>query len=475
MSIFSYQFFGLWIITFAFYFGFAKRWQWQVLTVSSVLFYALSINRVPAVLLVVWMASYFGANYIVSHRSRAKTTLYTTVCVLVFALIFGRSVGAIATVGNSYFTLKAIGYVIDVYRDEEYEKNPFKYLLFLIYFPGVLEGPFNRIKEFRRQIDVQIKFDYLKLAHGCQRFLWGAFKKLVISQRLEMIATAVLSEPSGKGGFIVLAAVATYALQLYTDFSGFMDMMLGVSITLGISLPENFRQPFFSKSVPEFWRRWHITLGLWFRDYIMFPLTSSHIIKSTAKKVRRKYKMLGKLFPTIIATIVVWLLTGLWHGSGVNYIIWGIYYAVLMCASQIYNAVRKNKIKEKNTSYIRDLVSILRTVVLVIIADSFVCVNDISSVKLIWKEILLNFAGGSMDVFRNAGIGKQFAAVTVVCLAVLFVNSYMDETSKSIQKSIDASPLWIRWVVYYVLFFAVVLLGMYGSQYDVSQFMYMQF
>lgn len=480
MRVFSYDFFVLWGLTALLFYTVARRWQWQILAIASVLFYIASVDKVPWILLAVWLVTYCGARYADSHKgdNKSKIVFVLTVIISLSALILGRATSFFALLGNSYFTLKAIGYAIDVYyRGERHEENIFKYLLYLIYWPTVLEGPFIRIREFEENFCAGIRFNYDCFTHGIQRFIWGGAKKIVIAERLGLLVSALLSEPEGKGGRFIILAIAAYAIQLYSDFSGFMDMMLGVSLTFGIRLPENFKQPYFAKSVSEFWRRWHITLGLWFRDYIMFPFTSCAAIKGMAKKIRRKNKGLGKLIPIWMGTCLVWILTGLWHSFSKNYLLWGCYYASLIGCAQAYSILFDNGRKKemRKGAWLKNGLSILRTLLLVLAADSIVCVSGLSNVKASWKEILFNFGGGSIQSVISAGITvKDFWILGIGMLLMLAV-SLMKERNQSVQLKLDSAPIVIRWMVYYALLFAILIFGLYGSEYDVSQFMYMQF
>lgn len=254
MAVFSYEFFIMWILAVILFYTVARRWQWQLLLIVSCLFYARSVTGVPWILFLVWGITFLAGIQVNKHRDVwGKAVCYAAVVICTAALMLGRLTSVFVLLGNSYFTLKAIGYVIDVYRGKDPERNPFRYLLYLIYWPTVLEGPFNRIEGFFRSLNSPISFDYTGFTHGVQRFVWGVFQVIVISKWLGVITAAILTAPYAKGGRYVVFAVAAFAIQLYADFSGFMNMMSGVSATFGISLPENFEQPFFSKSIPEFW------------------------------------------------------------------------------------------------------------------------------------------------------------------------------------------------------------------------------
>ncbi len=476
MAVFSYHFFALWLITLFLYYTVFKKRQWELLTLASLYFYIVSVDRIPFVLFLVWLISYFGAKFINDNRVtaiKAKRILVVCIVMSVLALFAGRNSTLIAVLGNSYFVLKAIGYDIDVWRETDYEDNIFRYLLFLIYWPGILEGPFNRIYDFKKDINKEKSFDYITFCHGIQRFLFGVFKKLVVAERCEIITSAILDEPSEKGGIILIIGVVAFAIQTYTDFSGFIDMMLGISSSFGIILPENFRQPYFAKSIPEFWRRWHITLGLWFRDYVMFPITTSKTIKNISRMMRKRNKRVGRLFPMLLGTCLVWALTGIWHGTGINYLLWGGYYAVLMCLSMVFSDLFS--CRDRRNNLLRSIFENIKTVVLVLIADTIICVPNVSKLGALWKELVFNLNKWDKSTYLAINLEKTDYLVLLVGCIVIIVISALKEKGICIYNKIDNAPLVLRWGLYYSLVFSILLLGLYGGQYDASQFLYMQF
>lgn len=247
-------------------------------------------------------------------------------------------ISLIYPLGISYYTLSLIGYLADVYwKKEKAEKNYFKLLLFVIYFPKILEGPISKHKNCGLQLVEGHDFDYKRVCFGLQRAIWGYFKKLVIADRLIALVNTVFLNAQYYTGAEFLIAAILGSVQLYCDFSGCMDIALGVSECFGITLEENFKQPFASRSAAEFWRRWHITLGAWFKDYVFMPLAVSPRLMKVSGFLRKKIgKRAGKIFSTVIPLAVVWLLTGLWHGTGANYLVWGLYWGVLIGISTVF-------------------------------------------------------------------------------------------------------------------------------------------
>lgn len=398
-------------------------------------------------------------------------------CVLM--LVLGRMVSVLALLGNSYFTLKAIGYLIDADRNpERRENNYFKYVLFLIYFPAVSQGPFNRYQQFKDNLGKKWSFDYIITVHGIQRFMWGAFKKLVVAERLALLVNYVYSDLNGVNGLHIILATCAYAIQLYADFSGYMDMMIGVSSTFRVLIPENFQQPYFSMNIAEFWRRWHITLGLWFRDYVMFQFIMSKTGRKIGKSFRKCNKKLGKKAPAIVGTFIVWVGTSLWHNFSVNYFLWGMYYCLLICVSILFEdffANIRKRLKINTEAIFYKIFCIIRTCCLVLVADIMVVTNNLHDIKVaIWK-LAHDFSFSGISVLQSVGWKPSDIGVLGFGLALMFIVSFMEEKGISVQGKIDSKPLVIRWGIYYVILFSIFIYGLYGGEYDASQFLYMQF
>lgn len=285
-------------------------------------------------------ASYFQKNELTKDEKKAynkrctrnkkifcATGIILNVGMLAFTKYFnfvGESVSAITggtftaldiivPLGISFYTFQSTGYLIDVYRGMyEPQKNPMKYALFILFFPQIMQGPIGRYNDLAPQLFEPCKFDYDRLKSGLVRMLWGFFKKMVIADRAAFLVNTVFDNWKPYSGAVIWVAVFLYAVQLYADFSGYMDIALGAGEALGIRLSENFRTPYFSKSTAEFWRRWHITLGRWFREYVYIPLGGNR--KGKAR--------------TFFNLFVVWSLTALWHGANYNFLIWG---GILLC------------------------------------------------------------------------------------------------------------------------------------------------
>lgn len=206
-----------------------------------------------------------------------------------------KTVQAAAPLGISFYTLSLLGYLFDVYYEiGKPQKNFLKFALFGFYFPVIISGPILRYRDVEQELYAPHKFDYHKFTYGLQRMLWGFFKKLVIAERLAVVVNTIYGDTDTYRGFYIAIAAIGFAFQLYADFSGGMDIVIGLSEALGIPLAENFDRPFFSKSIQEFWRRWHITLGAWLKDYLFYPLLRSKAFTKLQTDCKRSSGKMGK-------------------------------------------------------------------------------------------------------------------------------------------------------------------------------------
>ena len=238
--------------------------------------------------------------------------------------------------GISVYTFQTMGYLIDVYRGGvRAERNPAKLALFVSFFPQLIQGPISRFGDLHEQLIGEHKFDLKNLTRGLWRILWGYFKKLVIADRILVAVMALIKNPAEYRGVYVVLLILFYSIQIYADFTGGIDITIGIAEALGIRLSENFHRPFSSKSTKEYWRRWHITMGTWFTDYVFYPLSVSGPMQRLSKFCRRKLgNSLGKRIPVYLASAITWFLTGLWHGAGWNFIVWGLLNCLVILVSQ---------------------------------------------------------------------------------------------------------------------------------------------
>lgn len=225
-----------------------------------------------------------------------------------------KDISLVAPMGLSFYTLQVVGYLLDVSRGTcRAEKGLLRYALFASFFPQLVQGPINRYSDLAETLYTPKKFNYEQVTFGLQRMLWGLFKKLVIAERMSVIVGTIYGDFETYSGLYIVVGTVCFAFQLYTDFSGAMDIALGLSEALGIRMAENFDNPFFARSISEYWRRWHITLGTWMKDYVFYPLLKSNLFVSIGDRAKKRLgKKRGKKIPTYLGMVVLWFTVGFW-------------------------------------------------------------------------------------------------------------------------------------------------------------------
>lgn len=386
-------------------------------------------------------------------------------------------------IGLSFYTLQAIAYMTDVYRGKyQADKNPFKFMLFMSYFPQIVQGPIARHDHLAKQLYEGHEFDYKRCMFGLQLILWGLMKKLVIADRLAIPVNMVFNHYGDYNGLIVLFAAFGYGLQVYADFSGGMDIARGVSQIWGIDLQLNFKQPYFARSIEEFWRRWHITLGAWMKDYVFYPLSLSKISGSIGKKTRKIFgNNVGKKIPSFIAMFIVYFLVGFWHGPEWKYIAYGIWNGIFIMSGilleEFYsNTKKKLGIQEERYSW--KAFQTFRTIVLCSVGRFFSRADNLLAAFLMIASTLKGFSNIAFLVDRTLiNLGLDTADWVVLCIMLLIMLGVdtAHEKGIKIRQAIAEQGIVFRWLIYYAAIFAVIIFGMYGSGYDSASFIYQQF
>lgn len=396
--------------------------------------------------------------------------------------------------GISFYTFQALGYLIDVYRGTvKAERNPFRFALFVSFFPQLVQGPISRFQDLGKTLYAEHSFDGKIVSFGLQRILWGFFKKLVIADRMLVGVNEIIKNPESYGGAFVFAGMMFYALELYADFTGGIDITIGAAQVLGIAVTENFNRPYFSKSIKEYWRRWHITMGTWFTDYIFYPVSVCKPMLKFSKFSREHFgEVIGKRMPVYLSSFAVWLATGIWHGASWNFVVWGLgNWAVIMISQEFAPLYRKfhekingriNRNREadrqfalENNGFFR-LFQILRTLLLMSCLRSFDCYRD---VPLTFRMFGSMFTDGNWHILWDGSLlGVGLSALDYGILAagmVLLVSVSLIQRRGSVRERIAAKPYPVRFAVWFGLFLTVLLMGAYGVGYDASQFIYNQF
>ncbi len=380
--------------------------------------------------------------------------------------------------GISFYMFQSVGYVVDVYRGTvKAEKNFFKLALFVSYFPQLIQGPISKFSDLAPQLCAGKPFDGKELSFGLQRLLWGFFKKLVIADRIAA-AVIALKAPEYTGvGFFLLTVF--YAVQIYADFTGGIDMAMGISQALGINLQENFIRPFFSKNIAEYWRRWHITLGEWMKGYIFYPISVSQPMLKLSKSAREKYGNFGKRLPVYVASIATWFVTGIWHGITPNFVLWGMLNCFVIVVSEelapLYEKFHNRfpGLKETKGYGAFEMLRMFILMNLIRIVDLFPNVGQYFSrmgslvttfnFHILWDGTMLKLGLTGLD-YIIIGCG----------IALMFAVSVFQEKKGSVREMLWTKPA-LRYSLLFILFVIVLLMGSYGIGYNASNFIYNQF
>lgn len=505
------------------YYCFPGKMRWGVLLAGSLFFYFAGAAPVTIVYLLVsvctvyWASTRFAAvdealaglgKADCDQRSRAekkKKIILAAVLVINFGMlavlkysnlflqpvffVYRLSGGTAETpyfkfasaLGISFYTLQITGYLLDCYWGKcKAQKNIGKLLLFTCYFPQMVSGPISRYGELEGTLFAGNSFQSKRILHGMQRMLWGFFQKLVISERLAVIVNTIYGDTGTYTGLYVWAAAFGFILQLYTDFAGCMDIVLGVSECFGIYLPENFRMPFSARTIQEFWQRWHITLGTWLKDYIMYPVLKTEVWYRMGTAIKKKWgKSLGKKIPTWAGLFILWTAMGVWHGNDWKYVIGeGYWFWLLIVGSQVMEPFFKKGLAFfhiRKEAFWWILFQRARTFVCFAVGMIFFRADSLRQAFVMIRNGLLRWNTGILGSgLLSFGLGKKELAVTAAGLLLLGAVSYRKEKG-DIRDWIDEKPLVFRWAVWYGLFFGVLVLGCYGTFYDTSNFIYAQF
>lgn len=359
--------------------------------------------------------------------------------------------------GLSFYSLQAAGYVIDVYRGRiEPERELWRFALFMSFFPIVSQGPISRYDQLSPQLCKGHVIEAGNLSYGAQLALWGYFKKLVVADRAGLLVDLVYDTPGQYAGLAVCVAATLYTLQLYADFSGCVDICRGIARMLGIEVIENFRRPLFSQSIQEFWRRWHISLGAFLRDYLYFPLGGSR--KGKARKA--------------LNTLAVFAVSGLWHGAGLNFLFWGLFNGLCIVLGgatiRARDAFWHRLGAEKAPRFLRQLGCFF----LVVLGFHFFRAPGLSAGVRMLLDAARRFDGSLLEL-----LDLKDTLVLCLSLGLMLVVSAVSEGMESgcLRDRIAALRLPLRWALWLALLMAVLIFGVYGPGYDKAQFIYMGF
>ena len=391
-----------------------------------------------------------------------------------------KRVDIIVPLGISFYTFQSLGYIIDVYRNKQQaQHNVFKFALFVSFFPQLAQGPISRYGHLAPTLLAKHSFKRKNVSYGAMRIIWGYFKKVVIADRIVTGLNTLIGNESYTGAY-VLVAMLFYAFELYCDFTGGIDITIGIAEAMGIKITENFNLPYFSKNIKEYWNRWHITMGSWFTDYIFYPISVCGPMLRLSKWSRNHLpSFIGKRVTVYISVFVVWLATGIWHGAAWNFIVWGLTnYAVIMISQELeplYAKFHSHFNVRGKAPY--ELFQIIRTILLMSMIRMFDCYRNVGlTLKMMWSMItsfkISTFYDGSL---MDIGISASDYMVLVIGFAVVLGVSIIKLKKGSVRDGLYTRSSLCYYNVMAVLLIVTLVYGAYGTGYDSSQFIYTQF
>lgn len=504
MSFISVGFFIVILTTAIIYYILPKKIRWTILLIMSLAFYAISSVKGLLYVGFTIITSYLATRLMqksTDKKTRKKYLIWCLVCnfgILVFLKycnfaitnfslfmslfhvnIPDNHISIVMPLGISFYTFQTMSYVIDVYEKKyEPEKNIFKFALFVSFLPQMLQGPIGRFDRLSPQLINGNDFDIKNVEYGLQRIAWGLAKKLILADRASVIQTAIFNSLDVYSGVHIIVALLTFSIYEYCDFSGGIDVVIGAAEIFGVKLDENFRQPYFSKSIGEFWRRWHITLGTWMKDYVFYPFSISKHMLKFGKKARKVFgKKIGKVLPICVANILIFFIVGVWHGAQWKYIIYGMYNGIIIAVSNLlkpYYEVWAKKCHINTQSRIWKLFQIIRTFILVNIGWLF---DACSTATLSFKAMARTFYQFNLSVLTDGsilkmGLNMRDWYILIIAVIILFITSVMKEKGINLRDFVAEKPLVVRWLIYLCLVFSTAPFGYVGTT---TEFMYAQF
>ena len=386
----------------------------------------------------------------------------------------------VVPLGMSFYTFDAIGYMIDISRGKyDPDRSFFHYLTFVSFFPHIIQGPFSRYDKLGRTLFESHNFSYDRLCQGASRILWGYFKKLIIADKLAIAVNEIFANYENYWGIHILFVTVFYGIQVYADFSGYMDIVSGISHILGIELDQNFAQPYFAVSVENFWRRWHMTLGHWFRDYMFYPISISKFMQRIGKKTRERFgPRAGKLVISCISMLPVWTVTGLWHGANVTFLVWGWLNMFVMMISQIldpaYEKMRRFcRISLENKLW--HAFRIIRTFCLICFFRFFSRADSLQTatrmLQKIFQGINRKLLFQPLQLFPQ--MRTQDIIITLIGTAMLIFVDILCEKGKW-ETVKEKTPFIVRDLIYVILIYIIILFA--GTGEDIAKnFIYANF
>ncbi|SCY70133.1 MBOAT family O-acyltransferase [Butyrivibrio sp. INlla14] len=479
MAYLSIYYYAFVVILLIIYYCLPLKRRWVVLLVGSLGFYWNITRKIKGAFIFLLVSAFlcwlFG-RIVVDLKRHKKLMFFMALLLISMPLVLFKEASFISIVltgndmpdwwiaplGLSFFTLQMIAYLSDIYNKRiTSEDNFFKFLLFVCFFPQIVQGPIPRYEQLMAQLTQGHKFSEKNIVKGFLLVIWGFFLKLCIADKAGVIVNTVFDSFPTFQGIYVLVAGVLYSIQLYADFLSCTVIAQGVAGMFGIELIDNFKHPYFATSISDFWRRWHISLSSWLRDYIYIPLGGNR--KGTLRKM--------------VNLIVTFLVSGAWHGGGVKYLAWGMIHGCYQILSVILKPIRDKISKwvgidwnNAENKLIRQIFTFFLVAIAWIIfrADhletGMQMIKSMFTVHNIW--ILTD------DSLWSLGLSMKEVYLLILCIVVLISVSFAHERGINIRERVLALPIIYRWTIYIMAIVFIIIFGTYGYGFDSQMFIY---
>lgn len=482
MSYVTAKYFLMVLLAVIIYYILPLKTRWVVLLIGSGYFFWELTNSIkePAVFLFSIITSHVAGLLIYKYKKSSpscisKLLLFIGILASTGPLVFSKfgrllsnsinripAVDWIIPIGLSFYSMMIISYLVDVYNGKYApQKNIFKFALYLSFFPIIIQGPISRYDQLGDELYEGHRYDYNNILSGLELVLWGFFLKYLIADKSAIIVNAVFDNHQAYSGLYVLVAAILYSIQLYTDFLSCVTISRGVAQLFGITLINNFNHPYFSTSVKDFWRRWHISLSTWLRDYIYIPLGGNRNGKV------RKY----------INLAITFAISGIWHGESYKYLFWGLLHSFYQITGDIIAKPKDfllGKMALPKGSAARKVFESIVTFILVMIGW---IVFRADSLKIGIQMIISMFSCYNPWIFFDdslyrLGLGQKEFNILLLSILILFIVSFLQEKGIRIRAWINRQNLLIRWGIYLLAIWSIWIFGTYGSGFNAADFIY---
>ena len=479
-----------------------EKYRWLVLLTANLVFFwlwsGIGVVYILAAILITWFFSQKlnsmqkapeGVSRKEFQKKKKRILHIGVVCVLLMLAVlkYTNFVGStimggnwttihiLVPIGISYYTLQAISYMCDI-ADKKTAPAPSigKLAVYLSFFPTLAQGPIAKYSDIGEQIAAGKPVTYENLSQGYQRILWGLYKKVVIADHIAPAMISLYNTYNSFGSMTIFAMILC-TIQLYMDFSGTIDIAIGTGKIFGVTITENFRQPFFAKNAGDFWRRWHITLGVFLRTYVFYPVSLSKPVSKITKFAQKHFgKKAARYIGPMISLLCVWLCSGLWHGPKWTYVMYGLYYFVLIFVEQLLEGFVKKHFNEDAIGF--RVFRFIKLCIIVGVGELFFMAPNFNTAMQMFQSIFVNFSPSTfINEWSMLGPGLSDYLIIFGGFSVVVLVSILKEKGISVRRKLENLPLAVRWAFWYCAIMVVLFFGAYGPGFSALDMLYAGF